>query len=421
MGVMDRALERLEDKLWQQGHELAHEVEEIRQAGPITFLVPRWTLTDWIWGAGVWVRALRDLCLPVQVIVTGEIDADAQQRVQQAGAVWIAQRVRGLCDWSGLRRLRKYLQQQPVSVLLCWGAAMTALGVVWRQYGSQRHVSRATVVAMEAASVGHGVRRWLLSRAVRQADRVVIPAPAAVDEYVRLGMRVDQCDEWPVPGDLCWVEPEQSLPVVEGPSSRPTLWYLSPDEDDYGGRQAIIIHDILRYHRRQLHLVVVAASLAQQQRLQDLAQRLAFDDLRVRFVPLAQLHPKRLSDQVVLATSRRIHLPQIIAAMYQGAVVASWRTPQTVALVENGVRGWLVTPGQTAELAERVRLLLDEPEQLAACATAARQWAQQQWPRRYFQQRFVRWYCALLRLKVGSDYPLMSSVPTMSSSHDISG
>lgn len=352
-----------------------------------TVLTRHWTSTEWMWGAGVWARALASLKLPATVIVTGKVETTAERLAALGGVRIVYVRVRGWWDWHGWQRLNQKLRQQAAALLLCHGASTTALAATVL---SCWHTERPALVAWEAQRVGHGLRGWLLARALRLADGVLLPCRSCAENYLRRGVPYERLICLPPPGDL-WPTPHPptALPVAIPPAAS-LLLHLCVDEDDYGPRQAIILHDMLRYHRPQLHLLVATASPAQSRRLEAFARRLAFDDLRIHFLQLEQIGPSLLGGRVVLATARQGMASLVITAQYYGAVVAGWRTSETSELVEDGTHGWLATPGRTAELAERVRRLLDQPQHLIQLTSAAQQRARQQWNSHRFRDRLVQ-------------------------------
>jgi hypothetical protein len=376
----------------------------------VVVLTSQWTVSDWFWGAGPILRAWQRLGYGVVVIVTGAGEALAQAGAEQAGVEVVRVRVRGFWDWRGLRQVGRWLQQRDVPIVLCQGAEAVGLALAARASGPRKAFA---VAALEALPTGFGLRAWLLARAVRRAEGVLLPTRAAAAPYLRLGVPSER---------LSWIapvaEPFPPCPVTEAsslrlPPSAQVLLHFCTRDEDAGARQAIVIHDILRYNRPHLHLLVLAVSEAQRHRLAAFARQIAFDDLRVHVLPLEQLGVWPSAGKLVLITSPH-RAPAVAAtAMAQGAAVAGWQMPELAEMLGDDWAVGLAAVGKTAELAERVRRLLDDPALLTAQAEAARQRASHYTGQR-MQTHLQRLYNDLQRIKVAAEDLSGSSRPTLS-------
>jgi len=333
-----------------------------------TVLAPHWTISDWLWGFGQLIRAVRARGQAVTVVVFRPGKESLPSWTPPAGVEVVPLRVRGFWDWRGLHQLGRWFLQRSVPVVLCSGAEATGLAVALR---TQRAWSRLAVVALEAMPVGRGLRGWLLSRALRHAERILVPTRASAAEYLELGIPSER---------LSWIAPVAEIfspgiaPSGDGPalsSSAQLLAHFCTSEEDSGARQAIVTHEILRYHRPHLQLWIVASSSQQRQRLSAFARRLAVDDLRVHIQTAEQLPVWPTQGTVVLITHRYRCAAVAATAIAHGAVVVGWQMPELAEILDEELARWLVREGQTVELAERVRRLLDHPDQAMSWSRVA--------------------------------------------------
>jgi glycosyltransferase involved in cell wall biosynthesis len=88
----------------------------------------------------------------------------------------------------------------------------------------------------------------------------------------------------------------------------------------------------------------------------------------------AMLHLKA-ADLFVLNSAGEGMAHSILEAMALGTPVLASRAGGTPDLIEHGVTGWLVAPGDTADLTASIRELLCNPGRAADLAKAARQTA----------------------------------------------
>lgn len=376
----------------------------------LAVLTFQWTASDWFWGAGQILRALRAMDQNVALVVCGPGEALAQEWVQQAGVEVMRLRVRGFWDWRGVRQLARWLQQRRVPILFCAGAEAVGLALAARASAQRGGMA---VVALEALPTGHGLRAWLLARAVRRADRVLLPSRAAAPSYLQLGVPSER---------LSWIAPvAESFPpsppseasFLRLPPSAQLLVHFCTCDDDTGARQAIVIHDILRYHRPYLHLLVAAASSSQSHRLAAFARQLAFDDLRVHVLPAGQIGTWPSEGKVVLVTSPHLSAAVAAVAMAQGAALTGWQMPELEEILGDELAAGLAPLGKTAELARQVRRLIDDPTLLTAQGEAARQRASHYTPQR-MQTHLQALYNDLQGIKGTANGPRGSSRPTLS-------
>jgi glycosyltransferase involved in cell wall biosynthesis len=99
--------------------------------------------------------------------------------------------------------------------------------------------------------------------------------------------------------------------------------------------------------------------------------------------------------------------------MAHGAVVVGWRMPELVEILHDDLSAWLVTEGKTAELAERVRRLIDNPALMLAGIQASRERASHFTPQR-MQTQLHGLYNDLLGMKTVADDPTTGSCSIMS-------
>jgi glycosyltransferase involved in cell wall biosynthesis len=317
----------------------------------------------------------------VTVGVLGPTPGPAAEALRAAGVAVHSVPVRHAFDLGGVRRLRDALWQSAAAVVHAFGpnAARTArllLGV--RRDGG----NSPQLVVSGAASPGGGLGGWLTRRQLRRADRVVASTWAEGERYRRLGVHGDRLTRVspaaPEPAPFTEVEgvlrrlgvpPGSRLLVSGGRADRRT-----------GPKDAVVAFDMLRYDFRDLYLLVFGVG-ADAPTLEQFGRALAFDDLRIRLsrAPADRAAAVRVAS-VVWVTAPRDGVDEALEAMAAGRPVVAWATPELTEIVDDGVTGFLVPPGDRAALAAKTRLLLGDAAAAARMGEAGRARADERFP-----------------------------------------
>jgi glycosyltransferase involved in cell wall biosynthesis len=247
-------------------------------------------------------------------------------------------------------------------------ARAARLAIVRRRNRNSPHL-----IVSAAAAPGEGFGGWSAARQIRRADRVIATGRAEGERYRNLR----------VPGErLTGINP-----AVTPPGARPDhaafcstiaapngsrLIFADGFDGAHGCRDAIIAFDMLRYESPALQLVLSEGTFDRRAAL-DLARALAFDDCRVRFSgPRSDLASSIQLAEIVWLTCVRGGEHLALRAMAAGRPVIAYDTPELSEVIEDGTTGYLVPPGDRAEIAMKSHLLLAYPEQAARMGEAGR-------------------------------------------------
>jgi glycosyltransferase involved in cell wall biosynthesis len=364
----------------------------------VFFLVPDVAACGDAAPAGVLALSLARDGLPVAAGVLGPATGSEVDELRAAGVVVHSLPIRHALDFNGARVLRRTVQAANPAVVHAWGptAARAARLVVSRRDGG----NAPRLVASGASVPGGGLGGWLVARQLRRADRVVPATRADGDRYRRLGVPAEVLTLIPPAAPRPAPEPNRDAFCRElgiPPGSRLVL-AGGGSERGVGPKDAIVAFDMLRYDAKDLHLVVFGAG-TDATALEQFGRALAFDDFRVRFAPRPQDRAAavRLAE-AVFVTSPRGAVEEALEAMAAGKPVVGWRTPELSEIVDDGVTGILVPPGDRASLAACARSLLDEPATVTRMGRAARARAGERFSLARMTEQFARLYSELVML-----------------------
>jgi glycosyltransferase involved in cell wall biosynthesis len=282
-----------------------------------------------------------------------------------------------LAPFLALRRLLRAFRPQ---IVHAWGAAaLRALTLV----GGPRGARVIASAALPPQRRPPWPDRWLLRRAplataytpgeaerLRRAgvaaERVVEAAPAAGAEFA---------PEGPTPADA----PPGRLIVGVGP--------LAPHK---GFRDAVWALDVLHYLYADLRLALVGDG-PERDAVAAFARSVESGG-RVHFTgPVADVAPWLRRAEVVWAPSRGAGGGvAVLEALAAGRPVVASRVPGPADLVEDGVSGYLVEPGDKAALARQTRFLLEDAGRRRQFGEAGRRKAQA-----YTVERMAETFAAL--------------------------
>ncbi|MBA4062413.1 MAG: hypothetical protein C0501_01655 [Isosphaera sp.] len=327
--------------------------------------------------------------------VLGPAGGPAADGLRAAGVAVHSVPLRHPLDVTGARRLRRAVRESGAAVVHAWGpsAVRAARLVVARDGGGG---NRPRLVA-SAAVPGGGLGGWVAARVLRRADRVVAGTWADGERYRRLGVRAERLTRIapaaPDPGPPA--DPAAVFAALGVPPGSRLLVAGAKAGRGVGPRDAVVAFDMLRHDARDIHLAVFGAGPAAPA-LDRFARALAFDDYRVRFAPPAADRAAAVrAAAAVLVTAPRGGADEALEAMAAGVPVVGWATPDLAEVVDDGVTGYLVPPGDAAALAARGRLLLADPAAAARMGEAGRARAADRFPAARAAEQLARLYLEL--------------------------
>jgi glycosyltransferase involved in cell wall biosynthesis len=210
--------------------------------------------------------------------------------------------------------------------------------------------------------------RWLL----RRARMVVALGSAEEARYHRLGASEKRLAVLaPAAEKPGKVTASPDLPGV--PPNAPVILGVGPVEMHKGFREAVWAFDILAQLYPDVHLVV-AGDGRDRARVAAFARAIQVERRVHLLGPVADLAPWRARATVAWVPSlREGGRCAALEAMAAGLPVVGTRVPALTELVEDGVTGFLVAPGEKEELARRTHRLLRDGELHRRLGSAGRE------------------------------------------------
>jgi len=217
---------------------------------------------------------------------------------------------------------------------------------------------------------------WLDRAFLRQADLIGISTPEEKEAAGRLGV----CGQKlvcipPAVSAACpfTAAHEDFCRSIGLPTEARFIACVGPFESDKGHRDAIWAFDILKFLYNNLHLILVGSG-SYGQRLQEFARRIHWSK-HVHFVgPQRDATPFLAQAEFVWVPSRaRGGMHVALEAMAAGRPVLAARIPDLAAVIEDGVTGFLVPPGDKVAMARQARVLIDDSARARQMGEAGRQ------------------------------------------------
>jgi glycosyltransferase involved in cell wall biosynthesis len=304
--------------------------------------------------------------------VLGPANGPAADALRAAGVPVASLPIRGLLDFSGMRRLRQAVSAADPAVVHCFGPEAVRAARLFIARGGDGNVPR--LVASAAAIPGGGAGGWLATRQLGRADRVIATGRAQGERYRRLGVRGER---------LTLVGPAVVPPGappdraafcrdIGAPPDAKFVFAGGRLDEARGVKDAVVAFDMIRYEAPGLHLVLTGGG-PERAAAEDLARALAFDDNRVRFSgPRADLPAATRLAEMVWVTCEHGGEHLALRAMAAGKPVVAYHTPELAEVVDDGVTGWLVPPGDRVAVAGKAQALLADAALAAKAGEAGR-------------------------------------------------
>jgi glycosyltransferase involved in cell wall biosynthesis len=308
----------------------------------------------------------------VVVCVCGRASGTIAERLRAAGIVVLSQPIRHLLDFSGIRRLRQAVQETNPTLIHAWGAVAARLsrGLV----SSRGDGNWPRLVVSDALETGGGFGGWLAARRVRRADRVIATGWAQGERYRQLGVRGERLTRI-APGVAIPNDPPDRAAFchdIDAPTTARLIFAGGRLDSAHGIKDAVTAFDMMRYESPDLQLVLTGEgpdrAVAEQ-----LGRALAFDDFRIRFSgERIDLPAATHLAEMVWVTCERGGEYLALRAMAAGKPVIAYHTPELGEIIDDGVTGYLVPPGDRAAIATKSHILFAYPDTATRMGEAAR-------------------------------------------------
>jgi glycosyltransferase involved in cell wall biosynthesis len=287
---------------------------------------------------------------------------------------------RGKGDARVLGRLTRFLRRENVAILHCYtsranwagcfAAKMAGVPLVvlsdrelrtwmrpWHRWWDRWcfRIARGMTVPSDA------VKRWDVEELGLDADRIwVIPNGVELDRFAHPRPREE-------------ARQRLGLDAVNGP----LIGYVGRLEEPVKGLGYLLSALAqLRGDDHSPRLLVVGEGHARG-RLEATAMHLGLREW-VRFAGLRKDVPELMGalDLLVVPSLREGCPNVVLEAMAAGLPVVATGVGGTPEIIQHGVTGWLVTPGDSTELAQGIDRMLRHPDEARALARAARTWVE---------------------------------------------
>ncbi len=296
----------------------------------------------------------------------------ASDSIRAAGIAVHTLPVRGALDFSGMRKLRRAVAESQAKVIHAFGAAAVRAARLCVVRNGENYLPH--VIATNALDNEGGMSGWFTARQVRRADRVIATGWSEGEAYQKLGVKGERLTRIAPAIVLPQTVPDRAAfcEEVKAPANAKFIFAGGKLDAAHGIKDAVTAFDMLRYISPQFQLVLTGdgpeRTLAEQ-----LGHALAFDDFRIRFTGsrgnIGEL--TQLADQVWVTCARGGEL-LALRGMAAGKPVIAFETRELADIIDDGITGYLVPPGDRAAMATKAQMLFAYPENAARMGEAGR-------------------------------------------------
>ncbi len=199
--------------------------------------------------------------------------------------------------------------------------------------------------------------RWL----PRNAGRVIAIGQAEAEDYRRLGVPDSRLSV--VPPGVKVTETAAPASVWKGlPDGARVLLLVGPIAMHKGHREAVWALNVMRCLYDDVHLVIVGQG-HDEERVRRFGEIIRMSEWVYYAGEVADVGPWLAQADVVWVPSlREVGRQAALEAMAAGRPVVASRLPGLAEVIDDGRTGYLVTPGDKAELCRQTRILLEHAE-----------------------------------------------------------
>lgn len=266
-------------------------------------------------------------------------------------------------SWMSVRRA---LADPPPAVVHAVGPLAARLAFAALAVPGLRVAVPPRFVVQNPEPVGTGTVGWLTRRALRSADRVVVPTQAAAERMRKLGVESGKLAVIP-PAAGPETPPSLATSVsAKLPASTRVIVCACRFQSVEPALAAAWAFDVLKYALPDVRLVLVGNGPARE-RVERFARSVAFDDMRIRFAEKPSGF--RESADLVWLTEPG-DAEEAVTAMRAGKPMVAVDSADLIEILGSAAR--FVPVGNKISLASATRELLADPEAAAALGEAGK-------------------------------------------------
>lgn len=298
----------------------------------------------------------------------------------KSGAIVSHFNSKGLWDIKALFKLRKWLKQIPTNFIHVISLkALDALALA-----SPSFLAKCFLSGLPTVGFRPGFIRFQFLSKVR---KIFCITKASQNKLQTLGLTPSRLAHLP-PGISLQTAPQPLAPLSE----IPYLLSSGPFHHDFNHRDALWCMDILHYVKPEIKLFLTGTG-ADLNSLHSFRAALMTKEF-IRFTGTVDfLEPWLANASIILLTNL---IPggyySILEAMLSGKPLIASNTLGMAEFVEDGKTAVLYAPGERAELAKRIRLLLDDPARGAEIAHNARESAESRFSSKHHVAKLLQYY-----------------------------
>lgn len=325
------------------------------------------------------VTELRSMNYTVAVGVLGR-ETHWSILLAKSGAVVSHFNSKGFWDIKALFKLRKWLQQIPSDFLHVISLkALDALGLA-----SPSFLAKSFLSGIPDTRFRPNAWRKILLAKVRKIFCLTL---ASKNRLQTLGIPASKVAHLP-PG----ISPQNAPQSLAPLSETPYLLSSGPFHHDFNHRDALWCMDILHYVKPEIKLFLTGTG-ADLNSLHSFRAALMTKEF-IRFTGTVDfLEPWLANASIILATNLTPGgYYSALEAMLSGKPLITSNTLGMAEFVEDGKTAVLYAPGERAELAKRIRLLLDDPARGAEIAHNARESAESRFSPKHHVAKLLQYY-----------------------------